>query len=68
MPSMADIPRPDVSVTEAGGKEHLVISRKNGSGNPVGRSYEIRGDTSSDKIKNIISDVLNDPYTGEWLP
>ena len=58
------IPRPDVTVTHTDdGKSHVVISRDG-----RGKSYEVNGTTPDEKVKDAVEKVLNDSYTGEWLP
>lgn len=60
-----DLPRPQVDVVPNpdGSKEHVVIHRDGKA-----KSYEIEGSTTSEKIKNTVTKVINDRYTGEWLP
>ena len=59
-----DLPRPEVQVTTTSdGKEHVVISRDG-----RGKSYEISGATSAEKVRDAITKVISDKYTGEWLP
>ena len=60
-----DLPRPDVTVVnnEINGESHVVISRDG-----KGKSYKIEGNTEGEKIKGVVEKVINDKYTGEWLP
>ena len=65
LPPHPTIARPKVEVLEAGGNEHLVITR--GDGRQC-TSHPIRGDTPNEKIVNIVSDLLGDRRTAEHLP
>lgn len=72
-PNMADLPRPKVEVvTTSDGKDHVVVSRPGDvtkdRATPKCKSYEIRGVGINEKIQNIVTDVLNDRSTGEFLP
>lgn len=59
-----DLPRPKIETTKTpDGKDHLVISRDG-----RGRTYEIEGSSDVEKVKNTVKKVLDDGYTGEWLP
>ena len=59
-----DLPRPNVEITtNSDGESHIVISRDG-----KGKSYKIEGNNERDKIKDVVEKVINDKYTGEWLP
>lgn len=70
---MTTLPRPDIntSVTttsptppsEVHKKVEVTISRGSSS-----RKYEIEGSTESERIKEVVRQLTNDPYTAEWLP
>lgn len=66
---MASVKRPEVDVvTTADSKQHVVISRGKDTASAKAKSFEIRGSTEREKIKNIVEDIINDPRTPEWLP
>ena len=72
MSKPTDLPRPDVSVTtrdtESSHEVDLVISRP-GDGDKS-KTYTGGGVGSSqgEAIKGSVEKLLNDPYTGEWVP
>jgi len=57
------LPRPDVNVTKTNDGDFVVISRDG-----RGKSYKIEGISTSEQIKGVVEKVINDKYTGEWLP
>ena len=66
-----DLSRPTVEVTPASdrdssapaGSVDVVVSRDG-----KGRSYRAEGGTSVELVKDAVKKVLNDPYSGEWIP
>ena len=65
------LPRPNVDVVNTeDGKQHLVISRDQGVPGqlPKCRSYEIKGNTTEERVKDAVTQVINDPVTAEHLP
>ena len=63
MPGILPRPNVEVAVDEITGKSHVVISREG-----KGRIYEVEGNSEKEKIKGVVEKVINDRYTGEWLP
>jgi hypothetical protein len=61
---MVDLPRPTVDVVSspATGRTQVTISRDG-----RGRIYEVRG-VGDEKLKDVVEQILNDPYTAEFLP
>jgi hypothetical protein len=61
---MATLPRPDVNVTtHESGSTDVVISRDG-----KGKSYRSEKTEKNEIVKDLVEKVVNDRYTGEWLP
>ena len=70
------LPRPDISISTSNPsipntapiadgprKIGVVISRGSSS-----RKYEVEGSTESERIREVVRQITDDPYTAEWLP
>jgi hypothetical protein len=64
---MADLPRPDVTVTtgpdEVNHHVDVVISRDNKA-----RSYRGQGATEPERTKSVIDKILGDHHSAEFIP
>jgi hypothetical protein len=70
---MTDLPRPEVEVShgaQGGGdsgaaSETVNVTIKRGSAT---RSYEATAPTRDQAVKGVVEQIINDPYTAEFLP
>lgn len=67
-----DLPRPKIDVTQSTTNNseptvnsthvNVVISRDG-----KGKSYHGTGTNTVEVVKDVVEQILNDPYTGEWI-